>query len=944
MKKYSYIIVLCALLSAAFISGNCAKEKKIDILSVEEREWLEQNADSINVPIGLHAPPNAFYNKKGEYAGIAVDYLLLIEKKINAGFKRLPVKTWTEFMNTFSQGTGHIHMGLAQTPERSKTFLFTQPFLEFPYVIVVSREITGQLTLDKMRGMKIAVVKGYAIENFIRKKYNYLTISPTLNNLTGLRDVSFGKVDAMVINISYASYIIEKEGIANLRIAGDSGYLNSLSIATPIYKPMLNSILKKALASISKEEANNIYRKWVKLERDAFYLNKKFLIAFFSILGIVLVVIGVILTWNRTLRKTVAYRTLELKKSEEKFRGIFENAINGIFQFSLEGNLITANPSLARIFGYASPEKMTDAINNASKQIFTNQQDVDSIRFLIREQGFITDFETECIRKNNSTFTVCINSYSITDESGKPLYLEGILEDITEKKASKTLKLARDAAEASTRAKSEFLASMSHEIRTPMNAILGFSELLESKIKDPQLAEYISAILSSGKTLLNIINDILDLSKIEAGRIELQYSSVNIHSIAKGIKQVFSMKLNEKDLDFRINIDPSLPEGLLLDEVRLHQVLFNIVGNAIKFTEAGHITLSVQKLDILNHGSIIDVILSIEDTGIGIAKDQKGLVFEPFRQQKGQRVSQYGGTGLGLAISKRLVELMGGEISLESEAGKGSTFTITIKDAAVAAVKDTPESTNKINREAIQFEKASILIVDDIDYNRTLLKGFLDFPNLTLIEASNGKIAVDSAKQNQPTLVLMDIKMPEMDGYEAITVFKTNMELKDIPVIAVTASAMKSDEKKIHQLGFADYLRKPVSMNDLVQAVLPFLPHTLSRDAFPLKKQLADAKKDSFLKIEANALSGEVKAKLPELAAILENEWIPAWTIARKNFIIDKIRGFAGEVEKLGIEFGFDPLVDWSLLLKSQAQTFDVEKITDTLDYFPELVKKIKEI
>ncbi len=352
-------------------------------------------------------------------------------------------------------------------------------------------------------------------------------------------------------------------------------------------------------------------------------------------------------------------------------------------------------------------------------------------------------------KKSNKNVNLITTKIPLFDSGGNVTGLVGISSDVSKLKeaseelaiSNKELAAARKESEASARkavsankTKSEFLSNMSHEIRTPMNAIMGFSELLESQVEDLQQKQYLASILSSGKTLLALINDILDLSKIEAGKIELQYAALNPQNLFDEIGRIFSVKVKEKGLEFLTEIDDKLPKALHMDEVRIRQILFNIVGNAVKFTSSGYVKLRVKGV-YFKDKSKIDLIFSVKDTGIGITDEDKEIIFDAFRQSKKQRSDKYGGTGLGLSITKRLIEMMEGSVSVESTAGKGSIFTVKLKNVVVASVEDISEEQELTFLDDIKFSGQTVLAVDDIKSNRMLIKETLKPYNLNVLRA-----------------------------------------------------------------------------------------------------------------------------------------------------------------------------------------------------------------
>jgi signal transduction histidine kinase/ligand-binding sensor domain-containing protein/CheY-like chemotaxis protein len=517
------------------------------------------------------------------------------------------------------------------------------------------------------------------------------------------------------------------------------------------------------------------------------------------------------------------------------------------------------------------------------------------------------------------------------------------------KEAKDMAEKAREMAESANKAKSEFLANMSHEIRTPMNAILGFSEILETEITDEHYRRHLEAISSSGKTLLGLINDILDLSRIEAGKMELQYETINPYSILSEIKHIFSNKAREKALDFQLEVDPALPKAVLLDSLRLRQILLNLVGNAVKFTHQGFIKLSAHKAGtgttppIPGHtgiGTRVDIVFSVQDTGIGIPESQQRIIFHAFQQQEGQRTKEYGGTGLGLAITKRLVDMMGSKISLQSREGKGSTFQVTLKNVIVSGGIKEEEINFKQDVGDVRFEKASILVADYKKMNREIIIGYLAQSPINIIEAETGEEVVDLTERHRPDLVLMGMKLPLLDGSEVCRILKAHEELKKIPVIIITALALKDQRSKVKEAKCNGFLNKPLSKSDLIIELMRFLPYaaieTAESPGTPAKKQKAAVR---------DAVPQETLAKLPELLTILQsNEITRRWKKLRKTPILDEIEDFSAEMKIQGEIYRLEILSDWAHRLYNDLHTFDLERIQQTLSQFPKLIKEISKL
>lgn len=508
-----------------------------------------------------------------------------------------------------------------------------------------------------------------------------------------------------------------------------------------------------------------------------------------------------------TLRKNAEEA---LARSEQRYRKIFENSNTGILQLNSQGQIVNANNAFAHIFGYNNALKLLSRKSHIHQVVFSRKEDQEHFYKEIQQKESVHNFSFEAYKTNGDKIWVMVNAWKNHASGNQDYLIEGFFQDITDRKLSQEYQNEVEVARKSSEAKNQFLANMSHEIRTPVNGIMGMADVLSRTVLDTQQREYLKTIEESSQGLLNIINDILDISKMEAGKIQLRPEVFSLHRMMEHLNKMFSPIAAKSRLTLQFNLSPELPEWYQGDKKRIEQILLNLISNALKFTHHGFVKVNIScKIpDALQP----IVRFEVHDTGMGIGLEDQDKLFRKFSQLDNSLTRGTGGTGLGLYICRELVKLMEGDIALSSTPGKGSTFwfCIPLQIAGIPAqeTEGTPKSLSKPS------EGLSILVVDDKLVNQKVLSLMLQGEGCAVDVASNGREALDVFDPNRHQMVFMDIMMPVMDGVSAMKALHQQHDNLP-PIIALTANAMEGDAENYLNSGFNDYLAKPVSRKDL---------------------------------------------------------------------------------------------------------------------------------
>ncbi len=794
------------------------------ILGNAERRVL---ATPLRLAFAPNAAPLAFIDSADRPSGVSAEYLRLL-RTVGAQLTRVPAHDWFDVREQLRRGEVDAIMGIPNDSNYlGDGWVFSQPFITVPNVVVTASGSASVLGVPDLDGRSILLSDPERLRGYVLQQAPNARIVPARSAELALSRLAKGDADAYIGNLAVIDRIVRDHYPAQLHVAAPAGFSDRLSLAVKRQYAPLATTFDRLLVNMSAREHEAIRSDWLSAEYRS-DLDWRATARWAVPLALVLLTALLVHGWGHwRLRSEVAMR----RRAEQRLADVTDNLPAIVYQGRRERDGRLSLPYIAgdteALFGLTAAEAMADESALIAR---IDERDRANVRQAL--ESATRDFAPVDMefRTRPGGMLRWVRSRALPyDAEDGVLLWSGYWIDVTEARAqADALALAKAAAERATAAKSEFLATMSHEIRTPMSGVLGMVEVLSHTSLDGEQRRIISVIEDSAQMLRQILDDLLDYSKIEAGALSLQPHPVALRALVGNVQQLLAPQAVAKGLELQIQIDDALAAMHLVDGMRLRQIAFNLLSNAIKFTRAGEVGIALEVLDGDADGAQ-QLRLTVRDTGIGISPEQRERLFAPFVQADAATSRQYGGTGLGLSICQRLVAMMHGTLTLHSVPGEGTRVEVLLT-VPVVPVDEQPSAAEE-HTQAVPLPAAlqqrRILIVEDHPTNQALMGWRMQQLGLPHVLAENGEQALALLARTRFDLVLTDCRMPVMDGYAMTRRIREQERDRGgarLPVIALTASAMEGDLQRCREAGMDDLLAKPVALGALRQALLQWLP------------------------------------------------------------------------------------------------------------------------
>ncbi len=795
-------------------------------LSSREEEFLAGKKEIV-FAVQPSFVPFSFVNKE-QVIGMDVELVRWIAAELGfkARFEAMPLE---DAMNRLRSDEVDALLSLSYSEARDAEFDFTTPTKNAPVALFVRTDRNDISDFDDLSQGNVAILGTSRILDELVSRKIQCGIKFVATPQNGVALVENGSVDAIIGNELVIQHYLYSSGKGNLKPEGDPLFSARICMAVNHGNNILRDILNKGVANAQESGTlSKIQAKWLGSEYARKPLPiRTIIIATVTVSGIVGTILLFSFLWNRKLHRSVEKQTQLYAESENRLRDIFENSPDAVFVLDRAGHITTANTEACNLVKMAKQELLSKTIYDLAPEQYHDEVKSNLDLWFSRKMEACEGFS----QASDGTVTPIEMTGNLHKISGREM-LQLHARDISLRKeaeeqmvtakwmaeeAKELAENARQMAEKSSQAKSEFLANMSHEIRTPLNGILGMVQLLSDTELTAEQKNCVDTIMQSSSGLIKIISHVLDISKIEAGQMDVHTSVIDLRVMCENLQHTFQPTASQNGIRFTCECQDSVPLYVIGDEGLIEQVLVNLVGNAIKFTHKGAVSLNIECHAKGANGA--ELYFQVIDTGIGIDKEKQASIFEKFIQVDGSKKRMYGGTGLGLAICKQLIELMGGTIGLISSKGQGSTFffNLTLPQANhAAAIK--PAESDRIK--TITKPNVTVLLVEDNKVNQKVAIAILQKAGCAVDTVDNGQDAIQQIRKKRYDVVLMDCQMPVMDGFEATTRIREMREPHcNLPIIAITAHALKEDKDKCIEIGMNDYISKPVSRQDLIDMI-----------------------------------------------------------------------------------------------------------------------------